>query len=55
MHIDILYNNQNYNKRIEVAKKSAELIEKEKKSEKENIGKYYAFQAIGELTEKKED
>ena len=55
MYIDILYNGQNYKKGIEVAKKSAELIEKEKKNEKENIGKYYAFQAIGELTEKKDD
>ena len=54
-YIDLLYNNENYKKGAEIAKKSGELIEKENKSENQIIGKFYTYQAIGELMEKKED
>ena len=54
-YIDLLYNDEKYKKGSEIARKSAELIEKENKKEKNFIAKYYAFQAIGELLDKKEE
>ena len=54
-YIDLLYNDEKYKKGSEIAKKSAELIEKENKKEKNVIAKYYAYQAIGELLDKKEE
>ena len=53
-YIDLLYNDERYKKGAEIAKKSAELFQKENKNDK-NIAKYYAYQAIGELVDKKED
>lgn len=55
MYIDLLYNDEKYKKGAEIAKKSAELIKDENKNENKIIAKYYTFQAIGELMEKKED
>ena len=49
-YIDLLYNGENYKKGAEISKKSAELIQSENKEEKYIIGKYYSFQAIGELS-----
>ena len=54
-YVDFLFNEEKYDKCAEICKKSAELIEKENKNEKNNIAKYYAYQALGELFCKKED
>ena len=55
-YIDLLYNNENYKKGSETSKKIAELIEKkENESENKIIGKFYTYEAIGELLQKKED
>ena len=54
-YIDLLYNNENYKKGSETSKKTAELIEKENESENKIIGKFYTYEAIGELLQKKED
>ena len=54
-YIDLLFSENNYQKAAEVAKKSANLIEKDNSEEKAMISKYYAFKAIAELLDKKED
>ena len=54
-YIDLLYKNGNYKKGADISKKSAELIEKENKNENKIIGKFYTYEAIGELLQKKED
>ena len=55
MYIDILYNSQNYKKKIEVVKKTSVFIGKEKNCEKENYWKIICPQVIGELIRKKDD
>ena len=54
-YIDLLFDGDNYEKASEIALKSAELIEKEKKDEKRIICKYYGFRAIAELLGQKEN
>ena len=54
-YIDLLFDGDNYEKASEIALKSAELIENEKKDEKRMICKYYGFQAIAELLQQKDN
>ena len=54
-YIDLLFSQEEYDKSAEIAKKSLELIKKEKKNEKRLICKYYGFQSIAELLGKKGD
>jgi len=54
-YIDLLFGEEEYEKSAEISEKSAEMIKKDKKEEKRLICKYYGFQAISELLNKKED
>ena len=54
-YIDLLFGEEEYQKSSEISEKSSELIKKDKKEEKRLICKYYGFQAISELLNKKED
>lgn len=54
-YIDLLFDGDNYEKASEIALKSVELIENEKKDEKRMICKYYGFQAIAELLQQKDN
>ena len=54
-YIDLLFGEEEYQKCAEISEKSAELIKKDKNEEKRLICKYYGFQAISELLNKKED
>lgn len=53
-YIDILFSRQKLEKSIEIAKKSVDIIGKEKKEEKTKICRYYCFEAIGYLMLKNE-
>ena len=54
-YLDFLFGKEKYKKCIEVAKKSAELIKKEKSSEIILIDKYYGIQAIAEILDKQDN
>ena len=54
-YIDLLFGEEEYQKSAEISSKSSELIKKDKKEAKRLICKYYGFQAISELLNKKED
>ena len=54
-YIDLLFDQEKYKKCAEISKKSAELIENENIKEKRVISKYYAYQALAELLDKKDD
>ena len=54
-YIDCLYGKEKYKKSIEISKKSAELIKKEKSDEIAMLDKYYGLQAISEILDNQEN
>ena len=53
-YLDLLFMKENYKKCKEIAKKTAELIKKEKSDEIILLDKYYGIQAIAEILDKQE-
>ena len=54
-YIDLLFSKEEYKKSAEISQKASQLVEREQKDEKRLICKYYGFQAISELLNKKEE
>ena len=54
-YIDFLFGKEKYKKSEEIAKKTAEIIKKEKSNEIILLDKYYGLQAISEILDKKDN
>ena len=54
-YIDFLFGKEKYKKSEEIAKKTAELINKEKSNEIKLLDKYYGLQAISEILDKQDN